>query len=65
MNVHYSVALDTFGGMLPDGSAAVGLVFTDKETRQDEAYPLPLDLAEDLGNELIRLAKEMKAIKGS
>lgn len=53
---HYNVHLDTFGGVMPDGSKAVCLVFTDKELGEAHAYPIPIEVAEDLADEIKRLA---------
>lgn len=63
MNIHYAVSLDTFGGELEDGSKAVCLVFKDKDTNAEDAYPIPIDIAEDLGMEIRRIAEKLK--KGS
>ena len=59
-NVHFHVSLDTFGGMLEDKPTIV-LSFTDKESGEIDCYPLPMEMSEDLGNELIRLTKELTA----
>lgn len=60
--VHYSIKLDTFGGRTDDGTKCVGLVITDEERNCMDCYPIPLDVAEDLGNELIRLAIRTRSI---
>lgn len=57
--IHYSIELNTFGGMLEDGTKAVCLEFMDKERNCADYYPIPLDVAMDLGNELIRIAKKL------
>ncbi len=59
--VHAHVKLDTFGGKY-EGAKCIGLEILDKETNHTECYPLPLDVAEDLGHELIRLAKAMSTV---
>lgn len=57
--IHYAIELDTFGGEFK-GSKCVGLEIIDKDLNRMDCYPIPLDMAEDLGGELIRLARKMK-----
>lgn len=59
MNIHFNISLDTFAGETPDGVKCVGLIFKDKDTKEEHGYPIPLDVAEDLGNEIIRLSKSL------
>lgn len=60
MDIYYAISLDTFGGELEDGSKAVCLLFSDNDTNDKDAYPIPLDVAEDLANEIIRISRILK-----
>lgn len=55
-NVHFNIHLDTCQAVLEDGSKAVILSFADKEEEIIHHFPIPLEIAEDLGQEIIRLA---------
>ena len=57
--IHYNTTLDTFGGMLEDGTKAVCIAITDEEKNCIDCHVLPPDIAKDLGNELIRIAKKL------
>ena len=59
--IHYAIKLNTFGGEFGNDKC-VGLEIIDKERNCMDCYPIPLDIAEDLGNEIVRLACEMKTI---
>lgn len=59
--IHYAIKLDTFGGKF-EGNKCVALEIVDKDLNCMDCYPIPLDIAEDLGGELVRLAKEMRTI---
>lgn len=63
--IHYNVSLDTSAVIINDGldTKAVSLVFMDKELNRLDIYPLPLDIAEDLGYELIKLAHSFNKIE--
>lgn len=58
--VHFSLSLDTCGAIIQDGSKAVILSFTDKEEKETHHFPIPLDIAKDLGDEIKRIAKKME-----
>lgn len=58
--IHYSIKLNTFGGILEDGTKAVCLELMDKERNCIDCYPIPLDVAMDLADEIVRITKELK-----
>ena len=61
--IHYAVSLDTFGGVLEDGTKAVCLSFDDKDSGECHNFPIPIDIAEDLGPEISRLVKKLKEVE--
>lgn len=67
--VHYGIEMDVAGVRLNEvsiGDYAVALTFTDKYTGETDIYPIPLDIAKDLGHEIIRVTKKTKKVmKGS
>lgn len=54
--VHFDVLLATCQAKLEDGSRAVVLSFTDNEEGIVHHYPIPVETAEDLDDEIKRLA---------
>lgn len=56
MKVLFNVSIDTFGGILEDGTKAVCLRITDRDTDESYGLPIPIDMAKNLGQEIIRLA---------
>lgn len=54
--MHFNVSLGTCQAKLKDGTKAVVLSFTDKEEGVIHHFPIPNDIAEDIGHEMIRLA---------
>lgn len=56
---HYNTIFDTFGGILEDGTKAVCIAITDEEENRVDCHILHPDVAKDLGNELIKVVKEL------
>ena len=56
--------IDTCGGIYKE-EKAVCLTITDSDTNKTFALPIPIDVAIDLGNELIRLAYATKYKEGN
>ena len=53
---HFNVSLATCQAQLEDGTKAVVLSFTDDEEEVVHHYPIPIEVAEDLGEEIKRLS---------
>lgn len=60
MKILFNVAIDTFGGIIEDGSKAVCLAITDKDTGEEYGLPIPKDIAKDLGQEIVRLSNNLE-----
>lgn len=56
---HFNVYLETCGVVLKDGTPAVSLVFIDKETGITDIYPIPLERAEEISQDLLSLVNSM------
>lgn len=54
--MHFNASLGTCQAILNDGTKAVVLSFTDKEKGIVHHYPIPVDIADDIGHEMIRLS---------
>ncbi|MBP5594256.1 MAG: hypothetical protein J6Y02_02650 [Pseudobutyrivibrio sp.] len=64
--VHYTIDLNTFGGTIPDvygETKIIGLEFKDVEKEVTDCYPIALDIAEDLANNILELVAKMRESK--